>query len=402
MNWKNASSALAAGVATLLATGAAWATDYCYDKACPTAGDACHAGVCVPKDKVCKTDAGCKAWQKCDFTCPGGGVATSGGGTTTPGSTGCASSDGDACAAQDGGSAGGAPMPVDGGSSDPGFKENGDTASGDVSQPPPCPKDEGVCVVDLKKVPTQPGCADFCGAVVKCDFMGGKNSSGGSGGGPTDPPPQASDASSGMPAMPDAGSAPAKDTSAASDAGSSDQAYPDASGVQPPPDSDNGEAAKAELEQCIQFCSVWKLENVAQPEFTSLAQCIAGKQNDCATLEAACKTQGEAFSQAIEKDMGWSLGLSIGFGEATSQAGTDKNADAGATGNASDGSTSAPRNPDASQASDAGTTPPAAGGGNSGSSSGCTASASSSASPWALGLLAIFGLATIVRRRVRA
>lgn len=409
--WKNATRALASSVALVLTAGTALATDFCYDKACSNPGDACHAGVCVPKDKLCKSDAGCKGWQRCDFSCPGGVM---GSGTATPGSTGsggggtaCASSDGDACSAQDGGSAGGAPKAPspDGGSSDQAFQQ--DAASADVGAPPPCPKDEGICVVDVKKLVIQPGCADFCTSALKCDLLGGNGGTGGNQTDPGEPPaPKDSDASAGAPAYPDAGSTPVP----AQDAGAADRAKPDASGVQPPPDagSGGGGGGPDQQAQCELFCSVWKLENVAQAEFASLAQCVASKKDDCAGMNSACESLGETFGKAAEQDMTWSLGLGIGFGETTSQAGgtgSDKNADAGATYGcdscSGDGSNS-PRAPDAGGAKADSVGASSGSSGTSSSSSGCTAGASSNASPWVLGLLAVFGLGAIVRRRVRA
>ena len=82
----------------LVAAGPASAFTECKaDKDCKTT-EACLGGACVDKSRLCKTDADCKGWQSCKPGCPPVAISVDGGsGSSGGGSTGCASSDGDAC-----------------------------------------------------------------------------------------------------------------------------------------------------------------------------------------------------------------------------------------------------------------------------------------------------------------
>ncbi len=400
MNWMKASCTLVVSLTAVLGASSAMALESCNDtKVCSKASDTCHGGVCVPKDRLCKTDAGCKGWQVCDMTCPGvSSSPTSGGGTSTPGSTGCASSDGDACSTSpapstDGGSSGGARKPKsDGGSSeDQAFEPD---ASGlvqppDASQTPPCPKDQGICVPDLKKVTAQPGCAEFCKSVVTCDFLGGDDSGGGSGGSggtePSPPPPGPKDGgSSGAPQEIDAGS-------------TGQDPMPDAGAKKMPSDAAGFVAPDAgpkqgDIDQCVQMCSVWKLEGVAQPEFTALAMCVAGKSGVCNEMELACKDAGDAFINAAKANDFWMIALqgSVAVG-GSNGTGETKGADAVGT--------TTPQGSDVKTGGDAVANTGAASGSGNSTTSGCTAGPTANGTPWGLALLSLLGLGMVFRRR---
>lgn len=431
MSRNKVGSAVAASLAMMVWAGSAFAGVYCVDGAACKATEACHGGLCVPKDRLCKDTTGCKAWQVCDMTCPGAPSVGGGGGGDQ---TGCASSDGDACSSEatwpdavsssDGGSSGAMPE-MDGGSGAP-FQ--GDTGSGekkmppdassdpmpdvgvgtpDMMQPAPCPKDQGVCVADLKKVPIQPACKAFCAAVVTCKFMDGGTSSVG----PVPPPPGDADGSNGFAPPADAQSMPAYD------AGSGDQAMPMDAASSPDAnfaakdtyqggqDSatavDAGDPQAGEVAQCELICSVWKLENVAAPELTALEQCVAAhyaNPKSCTDMNAACQANGDAFQKAATADDIWMLGL----GGTTETTGSTKN-DGDAMGSSDTTTGSSPVGADAGSdvkttASDTASSA-AAGSSAAKSSTGCTASPAGANSPWALSLLGLVGLALVWLRR---
>lgn len=305
---------LATALITTLWTATAFAGGYCDDKTpCPT-GEVCMAGLCIPEARLCQTDASCTSWQKCDFTCPWLGQST--GGSTGTGSVDAGTAVSVDATMSDGGEAGKQMPAQDAGSgADP--MPYPDDARGysdieyDVPPPASCPTTTGVCVVEPTKVALQDGCMAFCSAMLACG--GSSTTSVDVDGGSTEPQP-APDASAGFaPPYP-------ADAGASSDGGSGVYYNPDAAD-QLPPDVTTV-PTEADLTQCVLFCSVIKLEKVAQPEFSAFEKCVA-EFPACDTMKANCADESSAFEAAMSSDWLWSLGFGY-FGTATSGNGDPK------------------------------------------------------------------------------
>ncbi len=404
--WKQWKQSIAVSMALCAWAAPAWAGGYCSDKTpCKSASETCQGNYCVPTAKLCTADSTCAAWEKCDFTCPGG---MSGGG----GSTGTSSSDASVTVTSDGISW------SDGGS---GFQSQPDAAgvpaqpdADNIPQPDDayasydatpipddaywvdnnCPKTTGVCVAVLSKVPVQTGCEAFCAALIPCNLGFGSgtttSSSGGSGGGT---PPSAADAGQTDPAYPDAGQGGSDqppdfpDAAAQMDAAYYDTNMPQYDGgpIDPGPD------AQA---QCVSMCSLWVLDHTADTELAAVETCIATQApNGCSAIEKNCEAQAKAFMTAAEANDAWSIGLGGSFSssdQATSGGGTKGGDTAPVLGAADAGATGGTESNNA-----------ASGAGSSGSS-GCTAGATNSGASTSLGLLGLMASAFILRRRQRA
>lgn len=393
---------MAVGVAMAAWATPAWAGGWCSNnEPCKSPTDTCNGNYCVPTAKLCTGDSACAAWEKCDFTCPGGSIGGGSGGTTVSvdaGSSGGSSGSADAS------------TPVwtdavsssDGGESIPPAPDAGSVPAQDVMYNTPdmtipqsnCPASPGVCVAVLSKVPEQAACVDFCKALVPCNLAftsstssssGGSSGSGGGG-----VPPQPADAGETDPSYPDAGFA---GSDQAPDAGQADASIPQYDVNMPEYDGgpiDPGPDAQA---QCVAMCSLWVVDHVADTELAAIEQCVATQAAiSCASIEKNCETQAKAFMAAAEANDAWSIGLyGMGGGSTTASDGSTKGGGDAATGsfNGADGGSTAPQSESAAT------------GGGSSSSSGCTAGATSSA-PTGLAMLGLLAGALILRRRQQA
>lgn len=340
--WTVASLALAA---LALQAAPALALSYCDAKnPCP-ADKQCFVQVCVPKASLCTADATCKGYQSCDLTCKvsSNGVVSSGGsadgGTVTI----------DAGSTSDGSSGGGdPPKPTDA----------GPAPMPDADTPPPmpeCPKNQGVCIADKKKIAVQSGCEAACKVMGACGVLGGSSSSGGGG---TEPPPAT-----------DAGSSGGSGGSGSADGGSSGGGTPipgDAGSPEPidagvPSDVDSsGPASPEQVALCVQMCSLLKVGGYAVAEWKALEQCVADNAKSCTDVKSKCESVAKPIgavldnNEALEIDF---LGLDFGQSSGGEGGGTPvKDSDASATsGNAdassSGGDSSLVYSPDGSQAS---------------------------------------------------
>lgn len=410
---------LALGALLFLSTWAipASAIESCHDgKACK-AGTTCMGSVCVPDAMICTSDAGCASYEKCDFTCPHGAtvsVTRVDGGTSSNSTDPAPSTD----AKEGGGSSGssgssggssGAPLPPDG--------------EKDAQQPPPdanvtnsCPKDKGMCVIELKKVPVDAGCQAFCQVVGKCGFDQGTASSGSgtatSGSSPGKatepmPPPKEGEGSGGadVPApAPDGEGGAEAGGSGASDEQSGTDEDDEAPGFAETPAPDGGKDApntnmpepktseeqlKQNIEACATMCSVWKLKNVATSELNALQACVANFQSQtCDDIEKNCDAQAKSWDKAVKAGGDdWSLSLGGGWGFSGGSAASDLSK--GESGNQN---TAAP----AAAGTDATGGSSAAGGGSAG---GCTASPVAPGQGAAALVLLMLG-ALVLRRRM--
>jgi hypothetical protein len=231
------------------------------------------------------------------------------------------------------------PPPTDGGSSDPAPPEpaDGGSTSTDATKPPPpgCPQDKGVCLADPPKVPVQPGCKDFCAAIVNCDklFGNGSGSSGGSSGsgsadaGSAGSAPKSSDGGS-------AGFAPKPPADAGS--GEEDQAPPDQDAGLWVSDTVSTETTNGPdpgaMGQCILLCSIWKLEAVAATELKALEMCVAANKATCQKLDAECTDKAKTFVAEAQKDDTWALALGIPVASGGNSTDPPKGGDAGTIG----------------------------------------------------------------------
>ncbi len=365
-------AALGAGLASPAA-----ALSYCDAKTPCKTGETCFVQMCVPSASLCKDSSTCASWQSCDLTCKiGGGF----GDTMTISTDGGSSSSG---GGSSGGSSGGSdprePPAADAGSTDP----EGDVHSPmpELPPPPPCPKDQGLCLADKAKLPKVESCVAACKVLAGCDGMGGgSGSSGGSPGEvPPSPGPEPADGGEGMPQPgPDAGG------------GGEEPPMPDP-GTRKPQPNPAGEA------MCVQMCQLVHAVGTTKAEWEALGKCLvdtASAGKTCGEIEKACQAQGEAFGAKMESDPAFEMHMMalIEFGPTS--------------GGPGGGGTGAERNSSGSLASDAGGDTKAASGGStaaaSSSDSGCTAG-SASGNVW--GLLAPGALAVLWvlgRRRVRS
>jgi len=330
MNTKTWTTALTA-LALLWAANAS-ALTYCDTKnPCKLATDVCHGGVCVPQAKLCKSTTSCNAWQKCDFTCPGGGT-TSADPMPKPGYADASSGGAAPMPAYDGGA--GIAMPPDAGEAPPPWDAGSEDASPYIA--PNCPADVGVCVVDTSKVATMPGCLDFCTGLVTCNLVSGGSGSGstGSGGGgapspiPGPGPGGNGDSAPGFaPKPPDC------------DGCSSDKAIPmpiDAGESDSGPIGDTT-STSGDLNQCVLVCSVMILESVAHKELVAAEQCVAAYPTSCSDMASQCTTKFQQWGEAAMADDSWTLGF---FPGSVVTPGVPVSADGGSAGSADASSTS--------------------------------------------------------------
>ncbi len=382
--------ALVAGL--FLAAGSAHALTYCDDKnPCPS-GKECLVAVCVPSTSICTADASCKGYQSCDFTCK----VSSGGtiGTTTPvdpADAGVAFTDGGSSSGGSGGSGGSdQKQPPDAsGSVDAGAIPVPD----DAYTPPPvpaCPKDKGVCIADAKKITPQPGCTEFCKTMATCGGLGGSSTSGSSGGGSGEVPPTSVDGGPSGFAQQDAGET--VDVAA----------YPDAQpmdmNVEGPDTS--VETTQAQIDMCIQMCSVIKLGGYITKEWGALEQCVLDNIGKCDDLNSKCQGLSEPVGNAFDGNETLAIDLlGMNFGSATTGT-TTSEGDTKGSDNADTTSAGAPRYPgdtsaDALGSSDAksATVPP-----SSASSSGCTSGSTGGSLGGLAGLIGLCS-ALILRRK---
>ncbi len=410
MNTKLATAALTSA-AGLLLSFSAFAGGYCSETTpCKLASDVCNGSYCVPKTKICSSDAGCQTWETCNFTCPGG-VGGGSGGSSGSGSTGVGSADAGSSEAQppsDGGSGGGKGGSDSGGSSDQAQTDAAAaTDAAAFAQPdavkiePPksnCPKNTGVCVANYGKLPVQPGCDAFCAAVVGCDLNSQNQTE------PATPPPVQADGGS---------SAPPNDGDASSGKQSPDMWSADAGGEGGPDDPDAvsdpiDPDAKIEppnkdkqVAECVQMCSLWKLEKAGVPQLDALAVCADKYKNQCADLQKECQKPLDELQKALfgGSDDSWSLGLGgIAVSMEGSNGGTTKGGDNGdAVGSG------APRQNSDAGSLGAGDTAGAAASsnGSQAASGGCTAAATTGQSTGGLLMLfMVLGGAILVRRKL--
>lgn len=403
MNTKLATAALTSATGLLLSFSA-FAGGYCSETTpCKLASDVCNGNYCVPKTKICSNDAGCQGWEKCDFSCPGG-VGGGSVGSSGSGGTGVASSDAgssEAMPSSDASSGKGGSADAGGSSDQAQIDAAGSADANGFAQPdavkvePPksnCPKDKGVCVAQYGKLPVQPGCDAFCAAVVGCDLNSQNQTE------PGQPPPaQADGGTSVPPSEGDAsGAKKAPDTWSADGGGEGGPDNPDAMGepgdanIQPP----NKDKQVAE---CVQMCSLWKLEKAGVPQLDALAVCAEKYKNQCADLQKECQKPLDELQKALFSagDDSWSLGMG---GIATSMEGSNSGGTKGGD-NADAVGAGAPR-----QSSDAGSLGDGGGAaassnGSQASSGGCTAATAIGTSTSGLLMLFLVLSGAIVLRR---
>ncbi|MBI5611317.1 MAG: hypothetical protein HY902_20765 [Deltaproteobacteria bacterium] len=407
--------ALAAGL--ILSAGTAHALTYCDDKnPCPS-GKECFVAVCVPSTSVCTADANCKSYQSCDFSCKVSGSGTVG--TTTP-----VEADAGLVAADGGSSGGGSGSGSSGGEADKRAPDAGSSSVDataipqpeDVYTPPPvpeCPKSKGVCIADQKKVQPQPGCTEFCKTMATCGGLGGSSSGGSSGSGGGSVPPE-TDASSPGFVPPDAGSSDFawQDAGEAQpiDAGAYVDAQPMDMNIESPDVS--VEVGQAQIDMCIQLCSVIKLGGYLPKEWGAMEQCVLDNIGKCEEVNSKCEALSEPVGKAFDGNEHLAidlLGLNFGGGMSSGGNSTEgggkgsNDADAATTGapryqgDASGGADVAAVNPDAAGSSDAKTSA-AASSSSSASSSGCTSGSTGGSLGGLAGLLGLCS-ALVLRRK---
>ncbi len=292
--------ATAAALVLLLQPDRAAALTSCSNDAECKAESVCHGGTCVPKAQQCKDDGGCKAHQRCDFTCPHGAWATGGGtvsvepapdGGSSNGSSSGSSGSSSSGSGSSGSSGDAEKVPAGSGESGGGAPEQG-------KESPPCPKEVGICVVDVAKVKPSAACEALCKVAGQCGGMGEGTSSSppstGAGGAPAPGGQDGDESKEGG----SSGFAPGKEGEGG---GSDDSGEAGA--------TDEGDKAKeptpeeiaASTEACATMCTIWELEAVAKAELAAVQTCVAGlADKTCDAIEKGCAKEGDAMEAAME------------------------------------------------------------------------------------------------------